>query len=75
MIEEFNLTSERQRMAGDLQDTLSQGLAGVIMQLEAVNANINNNNTKRAQEIFKKAMEHARRTLADSRLIIDDLGR
>ncbi|OMH21895.1 histidine kinase [Clostridium pasteurianum] len=72
-VEELTLTNERQRMARDLHDTLSQGLAGVIMQLEAVNANLNKNNTARAQEIVKNAMVHARKTLADSRLVIDDL--
>jgi NarL family two-component system sensor histidine kinase YdfH len=72
-VEELTLANERQRMARDLHDTLSQGLAGVIMQLEAVNANIKNNNIARAQEIVQKSMEHARKTLADSRLVIDDL--
>jgi two-component system, NarL family, sensor histidine kinase YdfH len=72
-VEELTLANERQRMARDLHDTLSQGLAGVIMQLEAVNANLKNNNTVRAQEIVQKSMAHARRTLADSRLVIDDL--
>ncbi|URZ08540.1 hypothetical protein CLROS_039220 [Clostridium felsineum] len=72
-VEELTLTNERQRMARDLHDTLSQGIAGIIMQLEAVNANLNKDNTKRAQEIVLKAMEHARRTLADSRLVIEDL--
>lgn len=72
-VEELTLTNERQRMARDLHDTLSQGLAGIIMQLEAVNANLNNNNIKRAHEIVQKSMEHARKTLADSRLVINDL--
>lgn len=72
-VEELTLISERQRMARDLHDTLSQGLAGIIMQLEAVNANLNNNNIKRAHEIVQKSMEHARNTLSDSRLVIDDL--
>lgn len=72
-VEELTLTNERQRMARDLHDTLTQGLAGIIMQLDAVNANLNNNNTKRAQEIVQKSMEHARKTLSDSRLVINDL--
>jgi NarL family two-component system sensor histidine kinase YdfH len=72
-VEELTLSNERQRMARDLHDTLSQGLAGIIMQLEAVAANLNNKNTVRAQEIVQKSMEHARKTLADSRLVIDDL--
>lgn len=72
-VEELTLVDERQRVARDLHDTLSQGLAGIIMQLEAVNANLNNNNTKRAHEIVQKSMEHARKTLSDARLVIDDL--
>lgn len=72
-VEELTLANERQRMARDLHDTLSQGLAGVIMQLEAVDANLSKGNINRAQEIVKKSMEHARKTLADSRLVIDDL--
>lgn len=72
-VEELTLTNERQRMARDLHDTLSQGLAGVIMQLEAVDANLNKGNINRAQEIIEKSMKHARKTLADSRLVIDDL--
>lgn len=72
-VEELTLANERQRMARDLHDTLSQGLAGVIMQLEAVDANLNKGKINRAQEIVKKSMEHARKTLADSRLVIDDL--
>lgn len=72
-VEELTLTNERQRMARDLHDTLSQGLAGIIMQLEAVSANLKNNNTGRAQEIVKMSMEQARKTLSDSRLVINDL--
>jgi NarL family two-component system sensor histidine kinase YdfH len=72
-VEELTLANERQRMARDLHDTLSQGLAGIIMQLDAVNANLNKNNTNRAQEIIQKSMEYARKTLADARLVIDDL--
>ncbi|MBK1810024.1 sensor histidine kinase [Clostridium sp. YIM B02505] len=72
-VEELTLINERQRVARDLHDTLSQGIAGTIMQLDAVNANLNKNNVKRAQEIVQKAMDHARKTLADSRLVIDDL--
>lgn len=72
-VEELTLINERQRMARDLHDTLSQGLAGIIMQLEAVDANLDKNNTKRAKEIVQKSMEHARNTLSDSRLVINDL--
>jgi len=72
-VEELTLINERQRMARDLHDTLSQGLAGLIMQLEAIDANLDNDNVKRAQEIVQKSMGYARKTLSDSRLVIDDL--
>ncbi len=72
-VEELTLANERQRMARDLHDTLAQGLAGIIMQLEAVNTHLSNENTKRAQEIVQNSMKQARRTLSDARLVIDDL--
>lgn len=72
-VEELTLINERQRIARDLHDTLSQGLAGIIMQLDAVNVNLNINNRKRAQEIVQNSMRHARKALSDSRLVIDDL--
>lgn len=72
-VEELTLINERQRVARDLHDTLSQGLAGIILQLDAANANLNNNNVQRAKEIIQKSMDHARKTLADSRLVINDL--
>lgn len=43
-------------MARDLHDKLSQGLAGVIMQLEPVNANLKRNNIVRSQEIVRMSM-------------------
>lgn len=72
-VEELTLTNERQRMARDLHDTLAQGLAGLIMQLEAVDAFMAQGNMDRSRDIVKKAMEQARRTLADARRAIDDL--
>ncbi len=60
-------------MARELHDTLSQGLTGIILQLEAVNAHLTNNNTEKAQTIVSNAMEQARATLADARNAIDDL--
>jgi NarL family two-component system sensor histidine kinase YdfH len=72
-VEELTLANERQRMARDLHDTLAQGLAGLIMQLEAINAHLNNENVKRGQEIVQQAMGMARTALADARSAIDDL--
>lgn len=72
-VEELTVANERQRMARDLHDTLAQGLAGLIMQLEAIDAHLSSNNTKRAHEIVHFSMSGARHTLAEARSAIDDL--
>ncbi|MEK4006792.1 sensor histidine kinase [Paenibacillus sp. FSL H3-0333] len=72
-VEELTLANERQRMARDLHDTLAQGVAGLIMQLEAVNAYISQGKVQRAQEFVEISMRQARRTLAEARLAIDNL--
>lgn len=72
-VEELTVANERQRMARDLHDTLAQGLAGLIMQLEATDVYLLNGNTKRSQEIIRKSMQQARKTLNEARQAIDDL--
>jgi two-component system, NarL family, sensor histidine kinase YdfH len=64
---------ERQRMARELHDTLAQGLAGLILQLEAVDSHLSSQHNQRAQEIVQLAMQRARATLADARRAIDNL--
>ena len=72
-VEDLTLTSERQRMARELHDTLSQGLAGLVLQLEAIDSHLSRSNVAKAQAITQQAMERARSTLADARRAIDDL--
>ncbi|MNB75224.1 Nitrate/nitrite sensor protein NarX [compost metagenome] len=72
-VEELTLSNERQRMARDLHDTLAQGLAGLIMQLEATDAHLTQGRTERAHDIIRLSMKQARRTLAEARLAIDNL--
>jgi NarL family two-component system sensor histidine kinase YdfH len=72
-IEDLTLTGERQRMARELHDTLAQGLAGLILQLEAVDSHLGQGHTDRAQAIVEQAMARARATLAESRRAIDGL--
>jgi two-component system, NarL family, sensor histidine kinase YdfH len=72
-VEDLTIANERQRMARELHDTLSQGLAGLILQLEAVDAHLAGNRADRGRTILKQAMEKARNTLADARKAIDDL--
>jgi NarL family two-component system sensor histidine kinase YdfH len=72
-VEDLTIAGERQRMARELHDTLLQGLAGMILQLEAVDAHLGSNHHGRARTIVRETMERARSTLADSRRAIDDL--
>jgi two-component system, NarL family, sensor histidine kinase YdfH len=72
-VEDLSIANERQRMARELHDTLSQGLAGLILQLEAADAHLTNNHSNKARAIVTDAMEQARVTLADARNAIDDL--
>jgi two-component system, NarL family, sensor histidine kinase YdfH len=74
-VEDLTLATERQRMARELHDTLSQGLAGLILQLEAVDAYLQGNNYDRSRTILQESMERARATLAESRQAIDNLRR
>jgi NarL family two-component system sensor histidine kinase YdfH len=72
-VEDLTIVAERQRIARDLHDTLSQGLAGLILQLEAADAHLGQQRTERARVIVADAMAQARLTLADARRAIDDL--
>lgn len=72
-VEDLSIANERQRMARELHDTLSQGLAGLILQLEAADAHLTHQRGEKAQSIISNAMEQARVTLADARRVIDDL--
>jgi NarL family two-component system sensor histidine kinase YdfH len=72
-IESLTLQNERQRMARELHDTLAQGLAGLILQLEAVKAHLATDRAGRASAIVDQALVRARSTLAESRAAIDDL--
>jgi len=72
-VEDLSIANERQRMARELHDTLSQGLAGLILQLEAADAHLTHQRHDKAQSIIGNAMEGARLTLADARRAIDDL--
>jgi NarL family two-component system sensor histidine kinase YdfH len=72
-VEEAALVDERRRLARELHDTLAQGLAGVALQLEAADAQLEQGGADRAQAIVRHAMEHARETLREARRAIDDL--
>ena len=72
-IESLTLQNERQRMARELHDTLAQGVAGLVLQLEAVKAHLASNRSERASAIVEQSITRARSTLTESRAAIDDL--
>src|SRR5215471_2233805 len=72
-IETLTLLTERQRMARELHDTLVQGIAGMIMQLEVTSAQLDRKNYLQARHVLSQALSSARTTLLDARHAITDL--
>ncbi|WP_054656336.1 sensor histidine kinase [Secundilactobacillus silagei] len=72
-VEASAIRSERQRVARELHDTLTQGLAAVVMQLEAANSFLDQGNTKRAKEIINDSVTASRKALQESRITLTDL--
>ncbi len=72
-IEELTLLAERRRMARELHDTVAQGLAGVIMQLEAADGRLADQHPARAREIVQQAMVRARAVFTAARCAIEGL--
>lgn len=72
-VEDLTIANERQRMARELHDTLSQGLAGLILQLEAADAQLGRERPEKARLIVRQSMQQARQTLAEARRAISDL--
>jgi NarL family two-component system sensor histidine kinase YdfH len=72
-VEALTISQERQRMARELHDTLAQGLAGLILQLEAADSHLEVGNQARAQAVVQQAMQRARTTLREARRAIQAL--
>jgi len=71
--EQFAVLEERGRMARELHDTLAQGVAGLVLQLEAVKHYLNEGEVAESQLIVTKASTQARDALRQARAAIDDL--
>jgi len=72
-VEDLTIAAERQRMARELHDTLAQGVAGLILQIEAAAGHLADQHTERTSAILQHALVRARQTLADARQAIDGL--
>lgn len=72
-LEEVTKEKERQKLARDIHDTLSQGLVGVLMKLEALEINLEDNDMEKSKEITRSAIANVRSNLKEAREIIQDL--
>ena len=72
-VEKLTLETERQRMARELHDTLAQGLAGLILQIEGLEAHLEQGDSSKVAEIAAHAKTRARTTLAEARQAIGNL--
>lgn len=72
-IQDLTLTTERQRMARELHDTLAQGLVGLTMQLETIDLLLISQRCEQARTFVQRAMAHSRATINNARAAITDL--
>jgi NarL family two-component system sensor histidine kinase YdfH len=72
-VEGLTRETERQRLARELHDTQSQGLVSLVLQLEAIKADLANQRYERASTLVEQAIGQARNTLTSARQAIDDL--
>ena len=68
---EAGILDERERMAGEIHDTIAQGLAGVITQIEATHQSWGDEAEMRRH--LDTAAEIARQSLADARRSVRDI--
>ena len=66
---EAGIAEERQRLAGDIHDTVAQGLSSVVMLLEAADAALDRDQAT-AREHLRLATRTARENLAETRAIV-----
>lgn len=71
---ELGALEERNRLARDIHDTLSQGLAAISLQLEAAEAILENEEGRsKAEQAIHTALDLSRKNLEDARRSVLDL--
>jgi signal transduction histidine kinase len=66
---EAGVTAERQRLAGDIHDTVAQGLSSVVMLIQAADAELERDPAE-ARRHLALAAQTARENLAESRALV-----
>jgi signal transduction histidine kinase len=67
--------AERQRMARDLHDSVTQSIHSMVLFSETLTATLEKNNLERAQRIVNRLQESARQSLKETRLLLYQLQR
>jgi two-component system NarL family sensor kinase len=70
---QLGAVEERNRLARELHDTLGQGLAAMLMQLEAIDALLEGGQVQRGRQAVGQTLEMARQALEEVRRSVLDL--
>ena len=67
------ITAERNRLAGDLHDSVTQGLYGILLHADAAKGQLSTENADRALEYLEEIKVAGKEALAEMRLLIFEL--
>jgi signal transduction histidine kinase len=67
------IIKERNRLAGDLHDSVTQGLYGIVLHAGAAEGQLSSGNTSQTEEYLKEIKTAGKEALAEMRLLIFEL--